>query len=128
MLTRASHSQEYETSLSKYSGLVEQTLDLDELENHNFVIKPDYDERLQALADKLNGVRDGLDEEHRKVAKTLDLDLDKKLHLENSQQYGYCFRVTKNVCCVFTLWKVEVADCPVFDRMRRSFRPRSGSN
>ncbi|KAI0765364.1 DNA mismatch repair protein [Fomes fomentarius] len=88
--------REYETSLSKYSGLVEQTLDLDELENHNFVIKPDYDERLQALADKLTGVRDGLDDEHRKVAKTLDLDLDKKLHLENSQQYGYCFRVTKN--------------------------------
>lgn len=89
--------KEYEASLSKYSEMVQQTLDLDELENHNFVIKPDYDERLQTLADRLSEVRDGLDAEHRRVGKALSLDLDKKLHLENSQQYGYCFRVSKNV-------------------------------
>ncbi|KAH9941212.1 DNA mismatch repair protein [Epithele typhae] len=87
--------REYEGSLSKYSEMVQQTLDLDELENHNFVIKPDYDERLQALADRLSNIRDGLDAEHRKAGKLLSLDLDKKLHLENSQQYGYCFRVSK---------------------------------
>ncbi|KAI0746952.1 DNA mismatch repair protein [Daedaleopsis nitida] len=88
--------REYEGSLSKYSEMVQQTLDLDELENHNFVIKPDYDARLQELAEKLAEVRDGLDAEHHKVGTAVDLDLDKKLHLENSQQYGYCFRVTKN--------------------------------
>lgn len=84
-------------ALSKYSEMVQQTLDLDELENHRFVIKPDYDDRLRALADKLSNIRDGLDAEHRKVGKTLGLELDKKLHLENSPQYGYCFRVTKGV-------------------------------
>ncbi len=83
--------------MSKYSEMVQQTLDLDELENHNFVIKPDYDARLQTLADKLATIRDGLDAEHRKVGKALDLDLDKKLHLENSAMYGYCFRISKNV-------------------------------
>jgi DNA mismatch repair protein MSH2 len=31
------------------------------------------------------------------VGRKLDLELNKKLHLENSQQYGYCFRLTKNV-------------------------------
>ena len=77
--------------------MVQQTLDLDELENHNFVIKPDYDARLQSLADKLAEVRDGLDAEHRKVGKALGLELDKKLHLENSPTYGYCFRISKNV-------------------------------
>ena len=45
----------------------------------------------------IQSVRDGLDAEHYKVGKAVGLDLDKKLHLENSQQYGYCFRVTKNV-------------------------------
>ena len=89
--------QEFDGSLSKYSEMVQQTLDLDELENHNFVIKPDYDARLQSLADKLAEVRDGLDAEHRKVGKALGLELDKKLHLENSQTYGYCFRLSKNV-------------------------------
>lgn len=36
--------------------MVEQTLDLDELDNHNYVIKPDYDPRLRELADKLSTV------------------------------------------------------------------------
>ncbi|THH18172.1 hypothetical protein EW146_g2753 [Bondarzewia mesenterica] len=35
----------------KYTEMVEQTLDLAELKQHNYVIKPDYDERLQKLAD-----------------------------------------------------------------------------
>ncbi len=43
-------------------------------------------------------VRDALDAEHHKVGEELDLELDKKLHLENNQMYGYCFRLTKNVC------------------------------
>lgn len=36
--------------------MVEQTLDLSELDNHNYVIKPDYDVRLQELANKLSEV------------------------------------------------------------------------
>ena len=77
--------------------MVEQTIDLDELDRHNFVIKPDYDDRLRELADKMIEHRDDLDREHRNVGEHLDLELDKKLHLENSQQYGYCFRLTKAV-------------------------------
>ncbi|TDL24664.1 DNA mismatch repair protein MSH2 [Rickenella mellea] len=88
--------REHESNLEKYTELVEQTLDLDQLSSHNFVIKPDYDDRLRELADKLIEIRDGLDEEHRDVGREIDMELDKKLHLENSQQYGYCFRLTKN--------------------------------
>lgn len=36
--------------------MVEQTLDLEELDNHNYVIKPDYDPKLQVLAEKLANV------------------------------------------------------------------------
>ncbi|KAG1850170.1 DNA mismatch repair protein MutS [Suillus subluteus] len=82
--------------LVKYGEMVGSTLDPEELENHNYAIKPGYDERLQALGDKLVEIRDGLDFEYRATGKDLDLDLDKKLHLENSQNYGYCFRLTKN--------------------------------
>lgn len=46
---------------------------------------------------QLHQVRDGLDEEHSEVGRTLNLELDKKLHLENHQVYGYCFRLTKAV-------------------------------
>ncbi|KAF8156677.1 DNA mismatch repair protein MSH2 [Crassisporium funariophilum] len=88
--------RECQTSLEKYGEMVEQTLDLTELENHNYVIKPDYDPRLQELAERLVQVRDGLDAEHHAAGKELDIELDKKLHLENNQVYGYCFRLTKN--------------------------------
>ncbi|KAJ6491405.1 muts domain V-domain-containing protein [Mycena vitilis] len=86
----------YYENLEKYSDMVEHTIDLDELDKHNYVIKPEYDEQLAAFAEKLNEVRDGLDKEHKSVGRDVDLELDKKLHLENSQTYGYCFRVTKN--------------------------------
>ncbi|KAH7924717.1 DNA mismatch repair protein [Leucogyrophana mollusca] len=88
--------REFNDNLAKYAEMVEQTLDLDELDRHNYAIKPDYDPRLQALANKLIEIRDALDEEHRSAGKDLGMELDKKLHLENSQSYGYCFRLTKN--------------------------------
>ncbi|KAJ8093587.1 MSH2 protein [Marasmius tenuissimus] len=88
--------KQHEESLSKYSEMVEQTLDLQEVDRHNYVIKPDFDPRLEQLAQKITEARDGLDAEHQEVGDDLNLDLVKKLHLENSQTYGYCFRVTKN--------------------------------
>lgn len=36
--------------------MVEQTLDLDALDSHTFAIKPDYDPKLQELANKLTKV------------------------------------------------------------------------
>lgn len=36
--------------------MVEQTLDLEQLDHHNYVIQPDYDPRLQDLAEKLTEV------------------------------------------------------------------------
>lgn len=93
----ALRSQEFNIALSKYSDMVQDTLDLDELENHNFVVKPEYDEYLEELAGKLKDIRDGLDEEYRDVAGDIGLELDKKIHLENSPTHGYCFRISKNV-------------------------------
>ncbi|KAJ3563218.1 hypothetical protein NP233_g9079 [Leucocoprinus birnbaumii] len=75
--------------------MVEATLDLEQLDRHAFVIKPEYDERLAELAEKLGEVRDGLDNEHAAVGDDLNLELDKKIHLDNNQMYGYCLRVTK---------------------------------
>lgn len=100
--TYLNHLEEYAANLDKYAEMVEQTLDLSELERHNYVIKPDYDARLRKLADQISAARDGLDGEHRDVANDLNLELDKKLHLENSATYGYCFRLTKNVCGLLT--------------------------
>ncbi|PWZ03787.1 putative DNA mismatch repair protein MSH2 [Testicularia cyperi] len=82
-------------ALSKFVDLVEETLDLNELANHNFVIKPDFDENLRQIKEALDDVRDKLDEQHRLAGKELRMDIEKKLHLENHHIYGYCFRVTR---------------------------------
>ena len=50
---RSDSQQECRRNLEKYSDMVEQTLDLEELDNHKYVIKPDYDPNLRELSKKL---------------------------------------------------------------------------
>jgi len=90
-------NQEYSEALVGLQDLVEQTIDLDEMSSHNYVIKPDFDEDLQKIKEQLIEARDGLDDEHQRVGRVLELDTEKKLHLENQQVYGYCLRITKAV-------------------------------
>lgn len=87
--------REHDANLLKLVEMVEATLDLDELANHNFVIKPDFDDKLRRIKDSLDEIRDSLDEQHRLAGKELKLDIEKKLHLENHSTYGYCLRVTR---------------------------------
>lgn len=89
--------QELYTHLAKLVDMVETTIDLDELAYHHFVIKPDFDERLTAIKQDLDRLRDQFDEQHALAGEDLKLDTDKKLHLENHSSYGYCFRVTRTV-------------------------------
>ncbi|KAH8826795.1 muts domain V-domain-containing protein [Flagelloscypha sp. PMI_526] len=87
--------KEAAVSLEKYSSMVEETLDLEQLDHNNYVVRPEYDPELEEIAGQLAAARDGLDEEHRLAASDLDLPIDKKIHLENNATYGYCLRVTK---------------------------------
>ncbi|CAK5272872.1 unnamed protein product [Mycena citricolor] len=87
--------RKFNETLEKYAEMVQQTIDLDALERHQFVIKPEHDAKLAALSEKIQAAQAGMDEEHESVADDLGLDKTKKLHLENTTQYGYCFRVTQ---------------------------------
>ncbi|CDS01787.1 probable DNA mismatch repair protein MSH2 [Sporisorium scitamineum] len=87
--------QLHSTALTKFTELVEATLDLNELAQHNFVIKPDFDDNLRQIKEALDDTRDKLDEQHRLAGKELRMDTEKKLHLENHHVYGYCLRVTR---------------------------------
>lgn len=92
--------EESQVLLQKLVDMVETTIDLDELERHHYVIKAEYDDRLSTIRDSINQVIDDLQEHHAKVRK--DLRMDEKVKLEDSQQYGYCFRVTRNDSKVLT--------------------------
>lgn len=84
------------TDLAQYVEMVETTVDLEELDNHRFIIKPEFDDELRELKTGLEQNRDQLDEEHNRVADDLGMGMDSKtLHFENHQVYGYVFRLTR---------------------------------
>ncbi|KAL1985136.1 hypothetical protein VTN96DRAFT_8265 [Rasamsonia emersonii] len=82
--------------LAKLEEMVETTVDLEALDNHEFIIKPEFDESLQVIRKKLDKLRHDMDVEHRRVARDLNQEMDKKLFLENHRVHGWCFRLTRN--------------------------------
>ncbi|KAK3090565.1 hypothetical protein FSP39_012731 [Pinctada imbricata] len=79
---------------SKFQEMVETTLDFDQIERHDFVIKADFDEGLQALRDKITELEEDIKAQLNKVARDLGIDANKVLKLESNTQLGYFFRVT----------------------------------
>ncbi|KAJ6852089.1 DNA mismatch repair protein MSH2 [Iris pallida] len=84
-----------EDRLNKFTALVEFSVDLDQLENGEYMISPGYDSKLAALKDELNAVEQQIHDLHKQTASDLDLSLDKALKLEKGTQFGHVFRITK---------------------------------
>lgn len=84
-------------SLGKLAEMVETTVDLEALDNHEFIIKPEFDDSLRVIKKKLDKLRHDMNAEHRHVGRDLNQDTDKKLFLENHRVHGWCFRLTRNV-------------------------------
>jgi DNA mismatch repair protein MSH2 len=88
--------QEYCNSFAKLQEMVETTVDLEALDNHEFIIKSEFDESLGNIRKRLDKLRKDMDYEHRNVGNDLGLDTEKKLFLENHRVHGWCFRLTRN--------------------------------
>ncbi|XP_052811979.1 DNA mismatch repair protein Msh2-like [Mya arenaria] len=79
---------------AKYQEMVEATMDLSQVENHEFVIKADFDEGLTALKERIDSLEESIKGQMNKVSRDLGLEPNKVLKLESSAQLGYYFRVT----------------------------------
>lgn len=86
---------EYSNSLVKLQEMVETTVDLDAMDRHEFIIKPEFDESLRIISRRLDKLKYEMDVEHRRVSKDLDQEVGKKLFLENHRVHGWCFRLTR---------------------------------
>ncbi|KAK6953581.1 MutS-like protein [Daldinia eschscholtzii] len=82
-------------SLGKLADMVETTVDLDALDNHEFIIKPDFDDNLRIVRRKLDKLRSNMDNEFRKAADDLNQEENKKIFLENHKTHGWCMRLTR---------------------------------
>ncbi|XP_044466743.1 DNA mismatch repair protein MSH2 isoform X2 [Mangifera indica] len=81
--------------LNKFIGLVEASVDLDQLENGEYMISSSYDPALAALKDEQESLDRQIHSLHTQTAFDLDLPLDKALKLDKGTQFGHVFRITK---------------------------------
>ncbi|KAJ3485216.1 hypothetical protein NLG97_g6864 [Lecanicillium saksenae] len=88
--------RELSDSLGRLQDMVEQTVDLDALDRHEYIIKPDYDAGLRIIRKKLDQLDRSIREEFHEAARDLDQEADKKIFLEtNHKVHGVCMRLTR---------------------------------
>ncbi|KAF7838618.1 DNA mismatch repair protein MSH2 [Senna tora] len=81
--------------LNKFIGLVEAAVDLDQLENGEYMISSNYDSTLSKLKEQQESLESQIHNLHRQTANDLDLPIDKALKLDKGTQFGHVFRITK---------------------------------
>ncbi|XP_058091360.1 DNA mismatch repair protein MSH2 [Magnolia sinica] len=81
--------------LNKFIALVENSIDLEQLENGEYVISPGYDQSLSVLKNEREAVEQRIHNLHKQTANDLDLPMDKALKLDKGTQFGHVFRITK---------------------------------
>ncbi|PHH74254.1 hypothetical protein CDD80_3205 [Ophiocordyceps camponoti-rufipedis] len=83
-------------SLGRLQDMVEQTVDLNALDRHEYVIKPDYDDGLRVIRRKLDRLDAAIRQEFAEAARDLDQEPDKKMFLETAHRvHGVCMRLTR---------------------------------
>ncbi|KAG9250582.1 DNA mismatch repair protein MSH2 [Emericellopsis atlantica] len=83
-------------SLGKMQDMVEQTVDLDALDRHEYIIKSEYDPSLRIIRKKLDQLDRDIRNEFRAAADDLNQEADKKIFLEmNHKVHGVCMRLTR---------------------------------
>lgn len=82
-------------SLAKLQEMVETTVDLDALDNHEYIIKPEFDDSLRIIRKRLDRLRADMDRAFAEAARDLNQERDKKIFLENHKVHGWCMRLTR---------------------------------
>ncbi|KAG0219648.1 MutS-like protein [Mortierella sp. NVP41] len=88
--------EEYTANLQKLQELVETTIDLDAIDSHEYLIKADFDQGLKVLRKKMETLKLEMQREHERVAHVLNMEVDKKLKMEDHQIHGWGFRLSRN--------------------------------
>ncbi|KAJ8331868.1 MSH2 protein [Batrachochytrium dendrobatidis] len=87
--------KEYSESLCKLQELVETTIDLAAVENHQYLIKPDFHRELLETRSSMDNVLNTIQSEAEQVAIDLGIEFEKRLKFEKNSQYGYHLRLSR---------------------------------
>jgi DNA mismatch repair protein MSH2 len=87
---------EYIEALEKLKVMVEETIDLEAADSHEYIIKGDFHEELAEIRTKMNNAQTQMQSEAEKVAIRLEVEFGKKLKFEHNSQYGHHLRISRN--------------------------------
>ncbi|KAK3791475.1 hypothetical protein RRG08_046627 [Elysia crispata] len=80
---------------TKFQEMVETTVDLEQVQNHEFLIRSDFDDSLTELRSRMESLEESIRGELTRAGRDLGLEPGKTIKLESSSQLGYFFRVTR---------------------------------